>query len=145
MLSFENIEDRKYFEDLLCQEGEVLEDYAFLFDFRDAHVKRREFNNARDRIFDDMMAPEGAKCSLQYPGICDIHSGWTIDHIIPLSSNILNKTLRDITPEKGKKVPSQSIGSNHRKNLITACRNCNNHKKHRFLDKDKIKNLLAQQ
>jgi hypothetical protein len=32
----------------------------------------------------------------------------------------------------GKKVPSASYGSNHLNNLVLACTNCNNTKKHRF-------------
>ncbi|MBK7431316.1 MAG: HNH endonuclease [Bacteroidetes bacterium] len=45
-------------------------------------------------------------------------------------------------PLKGKKVATQSFGSNHIDNLVIACANCNNHKKHRILRRAKfLKNL----
>lgn len=73
-----------------------------------------------------------------------IQSGITIDHIIPLSTNVLNKDLRRMkSEEKGKKVQSESYGSNHYDNLIIACKNCNNHKKHRLLTKDNMCELLT--
>ena len=43
--------------------------------------------------------------------------------------------------EKGKKVLTQSFGSNHKNNLILACKNCNLHKKHR-MEKEVIQKVL---
>ncbi|MBK6989183.1 MAG: hypothetical protein IPH33_13745 [Bacteroidetes bacterium] len=65
--------------------------------------------------------------------MCDISSGIVIDHLIPLSTNQLNKSLRKLAPVKGKKVATQSFGSNHIDNLVIACASCNNHKKHRII------------
>lgn len=66
--------------------------------------------------------------------VCDINSGFCVDHLIPLSSNKLNKELRKQLAEKGKKVKTQSFGSNLIDNLVIACNNCNNYKKHRILE-----------
>lgn len=75
---------------------------------------------------------------------CDLDSGIVIDHLIPLSTNKLNKELRNLKPDKFKKVISQSFGSNHMDNLIIACNNCNNHKKHRILDRNKLLEILTE-
>jgi 5-methylcytosine-specific restriction endonuclease McrA len=67
--------------------------------------------------------------------ICFLQPGeiWQLDHLIPLSSNELNKRLRAL-PRVGKaKVARQSFGSNHADNLILACKRCNAFKKHRLL------------
>ena len=75
---------------------------------------------------------------------CDLESGTAIDHLIPISSNILNKELRDLKAKKGKKVKSQSFGSNHIDNLIIACNNCNNRKKHKMLDHRLMMSILKE-
>ena len=84
----------------------------------------------------------GEICELNYPNICDLNSGFNVDHIIPLSSNKLNKEIRNLKPEKGKKVKAQSFGSNHIANLALTCTKCNSYKKHRFIDKVLILSLL---
>ncbi len=61
--------------------------------------------------------------------------------MIPLSSNILNKDIHKVKAEKGKKVVAQSFGSNYKDNLLIACEKCNNHKKHRFIRKNKKGNF----
>jgi 5-methylcytosine-specific restriction endonuclease McrA len=58
--------------------------------------------------------------------------GVEVDHLIPLSSNVLNKKLRKMKGENKKKVPAQSFGSNDLSNFILACSRCNAFKKHRL-------------
>lgn len=76
-------------------------------------------------------------------GDCDIRSGVEVDHLIPLSSNKLNKELPKLPPLKGRKVSSQSLGSNNFLNLILACKQCNSRKKHRLLEGDEIRRILG--
>lgn len=89
-----------------------------------------------------LIAAHGRKCFIGYPELCALSSGIAVDHLIPLSSNKLNKELRRVAPKPGKKIRTQSFGSNHLRNLIIACSNCNNHKKHRFLEPDHLKQLM---
>jgi len=70
-----------------------------------------------------------------------LNSSFAIDHIIPLSTNKLNKELRKVKPLPGRKVLTQSFGSNHINNLILACSKCNGYKKHRLLTKDEINKI----
>jgi len=74
--------------------------------------------------------------------MCDINSGINVDHLIPLATNKLNKELRNLKAEPGRKVKSQSFGSNHIDNLIIACADCNNYKKHRIIERAKIQSIL---
>lgn len=71
---------------------------------------------------------------LQFPDFCEGNETLEVDHLIPLSSNVLNKTLRHLKAAKGKKVQTQSFGSNHPDNLILACTRCNAFKKNRMPD-----------
>ena len=141
-MKFEYIEDEEFFKKLLCSGEETLEKYKSIFDFRSPKVKRIEFNKVRNEVFRKIKALYGKVCILEYPKICNPKSGFVLDHLIPLSSNKLNKELRKIKAVKGKKVQSQSFGSNHLNNLIMACKKCNSHKKHRFLKKEKIQHIL---
>jgi len=141
-MKFEYENDKLFFENLLCNEDEKIEKYSQLFDFRNPHQKRKEFASIRTKILDQFIKQKGKICELNFPNICDLSSDFNIDHIIPLSSNILNKTLRKLHNEKGKKVKTQSFGSNNECNLILSCKKCNNHKKHRFLEKNQIRELL---
>ncbi|HEX8634457.1 MAG TPA: hypothetical protein VF703_09935 [Pyrinomonadaceae bacterium] len=144
-MKFNCSEDQDYFRTLLCEDDEDFDRYESLFDVgREPKVKRDEFNRIRGRILNQLKEQYGLTCQLGYADICDINSGVEVDHIIPLSSNKLNKELRNLPPlEKGKKVPSQSLGSNHLNNLAIACKKCNAHKKHRLLSKSEIKRILA--
>lgn len=135
-------EDEVFFHALLCDEGESLSQYMHLFDFRLPDLKRAEFNAARAKILVHLIERSGAICQLKLLDNCDITSGIVVDHVVPLSSNQLNKTLRNMEAPKGKKVPTQSFGSNHHDNLIIACNICNNHKKHRILQRADMKRLL---
>ncbi len=141
-MNFEYTEDLVFFERLLCQPGEALEKYKDLFDLRPPNLKRSEFDKRRNELLNALVAEHGNKCFIAYSGLCDLASGRAVDHLIPLSSNKLNKELRGLAPEAGKKVLTQSFGSNHILNLIPACSNCNNHKKHRFLEPDHLKQIL---
>ena len=113
------------------------------FDRRPAVVKRREFNAICAQTKAELLQRYGPTCMLGYPGRCDPASGWEVDHLIPLQSNVLNKQLRRIQRVPPKKVPSRSYGSNKPCNLIIACRRCNGHKKNRFLEKEHLLAVLA--
>lgn len=139
---FDFPEDKEFFAKLLCADQETIEKYHRLFDSRDPALKRKEFNRKRSELIVFLKERQGLNCALNFPGICDLQSGLNIDHIIPLSTNKLNKELRALKPEKGKKVKSQSFGSNNTENLILTCKNCNNHKKHRLLDTAKLRDLM---
>lgn len=144
MNTFKYPEDKKYFEKLLLtKEKPSIEDFKALFDFRPPSVKRAEFNQCRKKIKTQLIKKHGKKCMLAME-CCDLDSGLTIDHLIPLSTNKLNKELRNLKPDKHKKVRSQSFGSNHMDNLIIACNKCNSHKKHRLLDREKIFEILTE-
>lgn len=144
ILTFDHPEDRIFFSDLLCEEGESIEKYALLFDFRDVTKKRREFQAARLSLFENLRTKHGSLCMLHCTKACTEGRGvLTIDHLIPLSSNKLNKELRCIVPLLRRKVPTQSIGSNHTANLVLACATCNGEKKHRILDRAEFRRLLA--
>lgn len=143
-IKFEHEEDRIFFCKLLCTEGEEIEHYAELFDFRDADYKRKEFNNNRNLILKRLVNIYGRRCLLGYTDKCDINSGIAVDHLIPLSSNKLNKQLRKLDHEPGKKVKAQSIGSNNFYNLILACNKCNGHKHDGFLNPEKIRSILKE-
>jgi len=144
IVTFEHPEDRIFFSDLLCEEGESLEKYAPLFDFRDVTKKRGEFQAARPSLLENLRAKHGSRCMLHYSKACTGGRGaLTIDHLIPLSSNKLNKELRRDVPLPRRKVPTQSIGSNHMANLVLACATCNGAKKHRLLARAELRRLLA--
>lgn len=143
MIQFEHSEDKKYFKKLLVtKEKPSIEDFKALFDFRSPGVKRAEFNQCRIKIQTQLIKKHGKKCMLAME-CCNLDSGIAIDHLIPLSTNKLNKELRNLKPDKHKKVRSQSFGSNHMDNLIIACNKCNSHKKHRLLDRKKILEIFT--
>lgn len=113
MLNFEYEEDRTLFEGLLCDENESLAGYADLFDFRPATEKRRECSRLVKTVLPKLKRQRGEVCMLQYAPDCDASSGLTIDHLIPLATNVLNKSLRGVTGRRlpdGRwiKAPSQS-------------------------------------
>jgi hypothetical protein len=49
-MGFEHPEDGAFFVQLFCADGESVDGYAFLFDFRDPMIKRREFNSVRPSL-----------------------------------------------------------------------------------------------
>lgn len=148
MIPFEFEADPGFFNQLLCREGETLDDYAELFDFDPPAFKRAAFAKIRGDILRLRLAEHGEVCQLRIHAQCDVSTGLHIDHVIPLSTNQLNKALRGLgtsqTPGgKRRKTPTQSFGSNHPRNLILACAKCNGHKKHRILDTATVRRLLS--
>lgn len=129
---FEHPEDVAYFRARLCPRGGRLIRFAILFDFRDPPAKRREFNRRRDDLLRELKRVRGARCQLRLSPDCHPNGPFTVDHLIPLSSNVLNKCLRRMKAAPGCKVPTQSLGSNHMRNLALACGPCNGNKKHRI-------------
>lgn len=134
-MGFQCSEDEKYFINLLAGGDKELfyDRYYKLFDFRSPFLKRQEFNKKRNDIFKELVKKNGLKCQLKLHSDCSKFKKFDVDHVIPLSTNELNKKLRKILPAKGKKVPSQSFGSNDESNLILACSRCNAYKKHRII------------
>lgn len=137
-------EDEQYFAGLLSGgKLDVLEEkYGHLFDFREPSLKRAEFNVLRGKLLPDLMRRFDGRCGLQIERICEGDVSLAVDHFIPLSSNILNKELRHLRAVAGKKVATQSFGSNHPDNLVLACSACNSYKKHRFPDKALVNKVL---
>jgi hypothetical protein len=141
-MDFEFEEDKLFFQKLLCKQGEAIDKYKRLFDFREVKLKRQEFNKIRSGVLKKYLAGKGQICELSFKDICDTKSGFNIDHLIPLSSNKLNKELRKLEADKGRKVATQSFGSNHEDNLLLTCKKCNSFKKHKFLGARLIEKIL---
>ena len=144
-MKFKYPEYEQFFRDLLCEVGEDLSKYASLFDLREPpNVKRRELTRQKyKRAWNQLEEKYGRICQLQFVEGCEIHNPVAIDHVIPLSSNVLNKHLRKSKPlVAGKKVPTESFGSNDISNLVLACAKCNSNKKHRFLDRERMRRIL---
>lgn len=139
-MKFEYKEDEMFFRSMF---GKPFSKYKSLFDFRLPSLKRDEYMQERNNLLIQLQKRDKGVCQLRLNNRCTVDKEITIDHIIPLSSNILNKQIRHIVRTTYKKVPSQSFGSNHIYNLILACANCNKHKKHRFLDKEKMSVLIT--
>lgn len=140
-MDFQYPEDEKYFINLLAGGDKDLfyNKYYKLFDFRNPFLKRQEFNKKRNDILKKLTKRVSFKCQLSLHPDCSKLKKFDIDHIIPLATNELNKKLRKIKSTKGKKVPSQSFGSNDESNLILACSRCNAYKKHRIIIPDNFK------
>ena len=138
---FDHPEDRIEFERLFRLAG-GLEENKRMFDFRDPAIKRKEFNKIRNTVFRELRECYGDSCQLRCHPDCG-GIGVEVDHVIPLASNILNKTLRGMKGEDSKKVPKQSFGSNHISNFILACSRCNAFKKHRLPDEELLSRVRA--
>ena len=114
-----------------------------MFDFRLPATKRKEFNKIRNDRLKQLISIHGLTCMLNLY-CCDLNSGTAVDHLIPISTNKLNKELRQLKAEQGRKVITQSLGSNHIDNLVISCNNCNNYKKHRILERNKLIHILKE-
>ena len=143
MVSFENPEDQEFFKALLCEPGDQLAAYEHLFDLRPLKTKRAEFNGRMKALKAAMIERFGEVCQLRLVPECDAAGGLAVDHVIPLSSNKLNKELRHLAADEGRKVVSQNFGSNDHRNLVLACKRCNGYKKHRFLSREELRRVLS--
>jgi 5-methylcytosine-specific restriction endonuclease McrA len=139
---FEFEADLRYFERLLCSRGQTITAYRHLFDFASAKAKRTRFRAIRNRCLRTLVTAYGRKCQLQLSPQCTVDTSLTVDHLIPLSTNKLNKLLRGLSARLGGKVPSQSFGSNDIRNLIVACAKCNGAKKHQLLPRSILLRIL---
>lgn len=135
MINFEHPEDREYFANLLANgDAEKLDrDFSDLFDFEHPAIKREKFNKIKKKILQELMEKYNGECQLKIHPDCSKVQKFEPDHIIPLSSNELNKKLRGMTRVTSEKVERQSFGSNNMKNMLLACKRCNAFKKHRFI------------
>ncbi|HWO07346.1 MAG TPA: HNH endonuclease signature motif containing protein [Candidatus Paceibacterota bacterium] len=142
-MQFEYPEDREFFANLLTDgDQKKLSKFKDYFDFRSPKVKREEYNLMRDALFQKIIKRDGYVCRLTISPRCLRDRELQIDHVIPLSTNIINKTTRRMKALPGKKVAAQSFGSNYLGNLIFACRECNREKWHRFLDRETLQRVL---
>ncbi len=117
--------------------------FAQCFDFRDPTQKRMEFDKQKTRLMTQLTEHYGRMCMLDYPNICEGSKTLVLDHFIPLSSNVLNKTLRHLPRLGVKKVLTQSFGSNHPDNLILSCPRCNAFKKHNMPTAELVTKIRA--
>lgn len=143
-MQFENPEDQDFFVYLLA-DGDIEyfnREYSDLFDFRHPAIKRWEFDKVSKKVLRELIEKHKGECQLRIHPECNTESGLEPDHIIPLSSNVLNKDLRSMKSGVGTKVQSQSFGSNHPRNLTLACKKCNALKKHRILTGDVLRRLI---
>ena len=139
LTNFEFLDDRNYFITTLCN-GDVDEFEKFfskLFDFRDPKIKRNELDVNKIK---QLLLKDNQTCQLKISKECLGSQKLQVEHLIPVSTNKLNKSLRNLKAPPGKKVPTQSFGSNHISNLVLACEKCNSLKKHRL--PDEFQNLI---
>ena len=139
-ICFKDEEEIKFFQELL--ETDNILNYLYLFDFRDEKIKRKEFTKQYKKIMKYLIEYYGKNCLLKTTPQCNIDDGIHIDHLIPISTNLLNKKIRNIERDFGKKAKTQSFGSNDIRNLIITCKHCNENKKNKFLTKEKYKELI---
>ena len=147
-LEFPHPKYRAFFERMLCRDGEALETYADLFDFHPVPAKRAAFGRMRASRLKELLNRFGNVCMLSFAPDCDVASGLCLDHLIPLSSNKLNKELLGATTFRDsegnfRKAPTESFGSNGQRNLVLACTNCNSFKQNKFLDSATIVRALG--
>ena len=144
MINFEYPEDAEFFANLLA-EGDlkkVEKDFSEFFDFEDPTFKRKEFDKQSKKILAGLFAKYGRVCQLRLHIDCSNIIIFEPDHIIPLSSNELNKKIRRMTRFSTAKVEKQSFGSNNMMNLTLACKRCNAYKKNKFFKRDLYKRLI---
>ncbi len=144
MINFEYPEDREYFANLLANRDiEKLEsDFSELFDFEHPAIKREKFNKIKKKVLKELLDRYGNECQLKIHEDCSKVNKFETDHIVPLSSNELNKKIRGMVMFSSEKVKRQSFGSNNMKNFTLACKRCNAFKKNNFFEKDLYERLL---
>lgn len=96
-VGFEFKEVQEYFENLLCSGSQTIEHFRHLFDFRPVNEKREDFNKDRKKLKGELISKYGEQCMLNL-STCNMKSGTAIDHLIPLSTNQLNKSFRKLKP-----------------------------------------------
>ena len=135
-MNFKYPEDEQFFASILCDgdKKKLKDQFMFQFDFSDPVSKRKAFGKLKKMMMAEVLKDRKRRCELKLAPDCK-DQGLVLDHMVPLASNELNKHLRKMSAPSGKKVPSQSFGSNHPSNFISACEACNNFKKHRFIKK----------
>ena len=141
MLNFQHKEDEIFFEHLFKELGGLEKNYD-LFDLSDALSKREAFNKIRNQVFRELKKQFGDVCMLNYHADCT-NTAEQVDHLVPLSSNTLNKTIRVMKSERGRKVPAQSFGSNNSRNFVLSCVRCNSAKKHHIPDNKLLNKVLS--
>lgn len=139
MVGFDHSEDRDFFDELFADLGGV-EKFSHMFDFRPSKMKRSEFDS---QIMSKLKELYGDVCVLNLIDGCS-NKAEHVDHFIPLQSNNLNKSIRNLKGDGRKKVPQQSFGSNHIDNLVPACAKCNMHKKNNIPSKVLINKVLGE-
>ena len=134
-MKFEYPEDRKFFADLLAggDEEKLEKEFSEHFDFRHPAIKRWEFNKIKNKLLKKLIVKHVGKCQLRIHVDCSKDGKYEPDHIIPLSTNELNKKLRRMVRNSSEKIPAQSFGSNKPENLTLSCKRCNAFKKHRIV------------
>lgn len=144
-MQFEHSQDKIFFAQLLAGGSiNVLEQkYSELFDFRNPLIKRKEFNVIRPNLLKSLVEKYGHACQLHIHPECNSDGALEVDHIIPLSTNVLNKEIRHMQRIPPAKVPAQSFGSNNIQNMALACPKCNSRKKHRILGELTVKLLQS--
>jgi hypothetical protein len=95
--TFEHPEDELFFAKLIAN-GDVdrlRAEFIHLFDFRAPAIKRAEFGRVCKGLRASLLELYGPRCLLKEPGYCQgialPPNGLQLDHIVPLSSNKLNK------------------------------------------------------
>jgi len=93
MINFEYPEDQEYFTNLLAnRDTEKLEsDFSELFDFENPAIKREKFNKISKKVLKKLLDKYGNECQLKIHEDCSKVNKFEPDHIVPLSSNELNK------------------------------------------------------
>jgi hypothetical protein len=146
-LEFQHPKYRAFFERMLCRDGETLAIYADLFDLGPVPAKRSAFARIRTARLNQLVERFGRVCMLRFAPDCNVASGLCLDHLVPLSSNKLNRELLAASTFHDadgnfRKAPTESFGSNGSRNLILACTNCNSFKQNKFLDSATVARAL---
>lgn len=144
-LNFEYPEDKQFFIDLLADgNGQKFDtDFREYFDFEHHALKRWRFNKIRKKVLKELIEKYGENCQLKIHPECSKIRKFEPDHLIPLYTNELNKKIRHMERTSSEKVPGQSFGSNHPRNLVLACSRCNAYKKHRILEREILERILS--
>lgn len=144
-MQFQHPEDQEFFAHLLT-DGDIerlKKEYSVLFDFRHQGIKRWEFNKTRKKLLEELIKKYNGECQLKIHPECCNDNGFEPDHVIPISSNILNKELRNLKGGNGLKTITQDFGSNDIRNLTLACKKCNARKKNKILDGEILRRILG--